>query len=62
MDQTDDDESVSLDRQLNLGGVSVDEEEGAYIDIELTGGQQYVLVVGSQGTGPYEFTLKALVQ
>lgn len=61
MDQTDDDDSVSLDRQLNLGGVSVDEEEGAYIDIELTGGQQYVLVVGSQGTGPYEFTLKALV-
>ena len=61
-DQTDDDDSVSLDRQLNLGGVSVDEEEGAYLDMTLTGGQQYILVVGSEGTGPYELTVQAHVE
>ena len=61
LDQVDDDEAVSLDRKLNLGGVSVDEEEGAYLDLELTGGQQYILVVGSDGTGPYELTIKAIV-
>ena len=32
-DQTDDDDVVSLDRKLNLGGVSVEEEEGAYLDL-----------------------------
>jgi len=61
-DQTDDDDAVSLDRKLNLGGVSVDEEEGAYLDLELTGGQQYILVVGSEGTGPYELTVKARLE
>ena len=40
---------------------AVDEEEGAYIDLELTGGQQYILVVGSDGTGPYELTIQAVV-
>ena len=40
--------------------MSVDEEEGAYLDLELTGGQQYILVVGSDGTGPYELTIKVV--
>ena len=61
-DQTDDDDSVSLDRRLNLGGVSVEEEEGAYLDLELTGGQQYILIVGSEGTGPYELTVQGRVE
>jgi hypothetical protein len=59
-DETDEDDSVSLDRRLNIGGVSVEEEEGAFIDLVLTGGQQYVLVVGASGTGPYELTIKAI--
>ncbi len=61
-DQTDDDDSVSLNRKLNLGGVSVEEEEGAYLDVTLSGGQQYILVVGSEGTGPYELTVQAYVE
>ena len=62
VDQTDDDDAVSLDRKLNLGGVSVEEEEGAYLDLELTGGQQYILIVGSEGTGPYELTVQARIE
>lgn len=61
-DQTDDDDSVSLNRKLNLGGVSVEDEEGAYLDVTLSGGQQYILVVGSEGTGPYELTVQAYVE
>jgi hypothetical protein len=60
IDEQDEDDDPTLDRKLNVGGVSADDNEGAYIDIELTGGLQYILVVGASGEGPYEFTLRAI--
>ena len=62
-DELDEDDDVSYDRQLNVGGVSADEYEGAYIDVVLEGGKDYIIVVGaSQGTGAYELTLKKMLQ
>ena len=59
-DEIDDDTNYSYDRTQNLGGLSVDSGEGAYLDIILTAGIPYTLVVGaSDGEGPYEVTIKA---
>jgi hypothetical protein len=60
VDERDDDDSPTLDRKLNTGGISAEDYEGAYLDIELTGGQQYILVVGGEGSGPYELTVRAI--
>jgi hypothetical protein len=61
-DEVDDDNSVSLDRVLNIGGVSANDEEGAFLDVTLLGGQQYMLVIGASGTGPYELTIRAITE
>ena len=60
VDERDDDDASTFDRRMNVGGVSAEDYEGAYLDITLTGGQQYILVVGGEGTGPYELTLRAI--
>ena len=61
VDQQDEDEDPTYDTRLNVGSVSVDSYEGAFIDIKLEGGKDYVIVVGaSSGVGPYEFTVKKL--
>ena len=61
MTEQDEDEDPTYDRKLNVGSVSVEGYEGAYIDINLEGGKDYVIVVGaSSGVGPYEFTVKKL--
>ena len=60
VDERDEDDASTFDRRMNVGGVSAEDYEGAYLDITLTGGQQYILVVGGEGTGPYELTLRAI--
>jgi hypothetical protein len=43
----------------NTGGRSGDEGEEGYVEATLTGGEQYVIVVGaSQGTGAYELSVR----
>ena len=61
LDEIDEDEDVTYDRLLNVGSVSAEDSEGAYQDIILEGGKDYIIVIGaSSGTGPYEFTVKKL--
>ena len=61
-DQTDDDDAVSLDRKLNREVFLLKRKKVPTYDLGLTGGQQYILVVGSDGTGPYELTVQAVAQ
>ena len=60
LDERDADTDPTLDRRLNVGGVSDADHEGAYLDVELVGGQQYILVVGASDAGPYEFSVRAI--
>ncbi|MEC7987465.1 MAG: hypothetical protein VX278_20030 [Myxococcota bacterium] len=63
VDESDEDDDATFDRLLNVGGISADGYEGAYIDIELEGGRDYIIVVGAtEGTGAYELTLKKMIQ
>ena len=62
-DETDDDSDYTYNRIGNMGGQSVEEHEGAYIDLTLEGGREYIIVVGaSSGTGGYELNLKRNTQ
>lgn len=57
-DETDEDDIPYADRQRNLGGRNGEEDEEAYIELDLVGGQEYVIVVGGQtDQGVYEFSV-----
>ena len=60
-DERDADDEPSVSRRYNVGGTSVTGGEGAFLDVELVGGEQYVLVVGAADSGPYEFAIRAIV-
>ena len=62
-DEQDEDDIFSYDRLQNTGGKSVDDAEGAYIEVSLEGGKDYIIVVGaSDGKGPYELNVKKIDQ
>ena len=62
-DEIDEDSDFSYDRIENTGGQSVEDYEGAYIEITLEGGKEYIVVVGaSAGTGSYELNIKKMAQ
>lgn len=57
-DETDEDDLPYADRRRNLGGRTGAEDEEAYIEVDLIGGQEYVIVVGGQtDQGVYEFSV-----
>ena len=59
LDERDEDEESSYDRSRNLGGRYAGSGEEAYLEADLIGGRQYVIVVGA-GTeiGPYELRVQ----
>jgi hypothetical protein len=57
-DETDEDDVPYVDRVRNLGGRTGEEDEEAYMELDLIGGQEYVIVVGGQtDQGVYEFSV-----
>jgi hypothetical protein len=58
-DSVDEDDDHSYDRALNLGGRNGDDGEEAYMEVELAGGGQYLVVVagGTGGSGVYELSI-----
>ena len=61
-DERDSDDAPSYNRQLNLGGTSAEEGEGAYVEASLTGGGTYIIAVGAgDSTGAYELTFKQII-
>ena len=57
-DETDEDDIPFVDRARNLGGRTGEEDEEAYIELDLIGGQEYVIVVGVlTDQGVYEFSV-----
>ena len=63
VDEVDEDDDSTYDRKSNVGSVSAEDGEGAYLEVELEGGREYVIVVGaSEGNGPYEFTVQMLTE
>ncbi len=62
-DTLDEDESATVDRILNSGGLADDSGEGAFLSIELEGGQSYQLIVsGGSDQGTYELTVREIPQ
>jgi hypothetical protein len=60
-DSIDEDDDPYVDRARNLGGSSGDEAEEAYLEVSLSGGASYVIVVGAgTDTGPYELRVQQL--
>lgn len=60
-DHIDEDEDSYFDRAANLGGLFGEDGEEAYLETELTGGAEYLIVVGAgDDTGPYELTVTQL--
>ncbi len=61
VDEQDEDSDATYYRQLNTGGAAGTEGEEAFVTVELLGGQQYVVVVGSPSdTGLYEISLRQI--
>ncbi len=59
-DTTDDDESPTMDRIGNTGGMADSSGEEAYMEVRLEGGYQYLLVVGGgTDSGTYEITIQS---
>ena len=57
-DEIDEDDSPYADRRRNLGGRTGEDDEEAYLEVDLIGGQEYVIVVGGQtDQGVYEFSV-----
>jgi hypothetical protein len=60
-DTLDEDSNAYVDRAENVGGVSVDSGEEAFLLITLEGGDTYLLIVGGNGTtGTYELSLRQI--
>ena len=61
VDEVDEDDTPTVNRKSNTGSVSAGEGEEAYIEVELTGGEQYLVIVGGgSDTGIYELSLRQL--
>ncbi len=61
-DSRDEDDVAFYDRVRNLGGRSGEEGEEAYMQLDLLGGGQYVIVVGGEtDTGVYELMIRELI-
>ena len=59
LDEQDEDEESSYDRARNLGGRYAASGEEAYLEVDLVGGREYVIVVGAGGErGPYELRVQ----
>jgi hypothetical protein len=59
IDSLDDNDDPTIDRVRNLGGLSGDSDEEAYLETTVGGGAQYVIVVGAgTDTGPYEIRVR----
>ncbi|MEC8423109.1 MAG: hypothetical protein VX000_04990, partial [Myxococcota bacterium] len=57
-DEIDEDDTPYTDRNRNLGGRTGEDDEEAYLELDLIGGQEYVIVVGGQtDQGVYEFSV-----
>ncbi len=59
-EELDEDDDPYYDIAANVGGRSGEDDEEAFIYLELDGGQQYILVVGAGGEGLYELSFRAL--
>lgn len=60
-DTLDSDDEAWYDRARNLGGMTDESKEDAILVKRVSGGQQYIVVVGAEGnTGSYELMVKAL--
>jgi hypothetical protein len=58
-DSRDDDSDPTCNRRLNAGGLSGDAGEEAYMQVDLRGGESYLVIVGGTGDkGTYEITLE----
>ncbi len=63
IDETDEDEDPWFDRSRDLGGATGSSGEEAFLEIELTGGTQYLIVVGAgTDTGVYELEIREVEQ
>ena len=61
IDEVDTDDESYYDRAANLGGRAVSDGEEAFYTGVLTGGEQYVLVVGAgSDQGAYEMEVRVL--
>jgi hypothetical protein len=61
-DQTDDDSISTFDRAANAGGRFAEDGEEAYLERDLVGGNQYLLVVGGGSSqGSYEIEIREVV-
>jgi hypothetical protein len=58
-DSVDEDDDYSYDRTVNLGGRNGEDGEEAYLEVEVSGMEEYVLIVGggSGGAGVYEISI-----
>ncbi len=62
-DEIDEDDDFSYDREFNIGGISGTKGEEGYVTVALTGGEQYIIVVGSPGdTGLYELSARQITK
>ncbi len=60
-DELDEDEDFTFDRALNTGGLAGVEGEEGFLDVTLTGGEQYIVVVGSaEDEGVYELSFRQI--
>lgn len=60
-DELDDDDDFTFDRSLNTGGLAGVEGEEGFLDVILTGGEQYLVVVGAaEDEGVYELSLRQI--
>lgn len=61
-DELDDDDEATYYRELNTGGLAGTSGEEGFVALALEGGEQYLLVVGSEGdTGLYELSVREIV-
>ena len=61
VDERDEDTLFSRDLTHNTGGRSGPDDEEAYADVVLRGGQEYLIVVGGNGgTGTYELSVREI--
>ena len=60
-DSVDSDEEPYTDRERNLGGVTGEGGEEAYYEVDLFGGEEYVIVIGAgTDTGAYELSVRQI--
>jgi hypothetical protein len=62
-DEQDEDEQFTRDPLTNVGGRSGSSGEEAFVQVTVTGGAEYLIVVGatSGGTGVYEISIREIL-